>query len=254
MERKLQREAEYLLSPVRCESSSCDNPIPYKLKRTNRYCSSSCSARENNARRQHTTETKKKIALSLLEPLIQEGRVEIVDGRVFYKKTCSCCGKDFSSKTRRRKTCSVKCSRKQSRENTDLEKASRTGKAVIQRLMEEGRWQGWSGRGTRSYPEQWVEQALKDRGIHGFEMEKNVSRFSIDFAFTDLSLALEVDGKQHNYPKNRAHDERRDAFLASKGWTVFRMPWKSVKTPAGLAHMESQIEKFVAVWKERSKA
>lgn len=222
-EKKLQREAEYALSPVRCESSSCDNPIPYKLKRTNRYCSSSCSARENNARRQHTAETKKKIALSLLEPLIQEGRVEIVDGRVFYKKTCVCCGKAFSSKTRLRKTCSALCARRQRLENSDLEQARIKGKANIQRLMEEGRWKGWSGRGVRSYPEQWVEQALKARGVHGFEMEKNVSRFSLDFAFADLSLALEVDGKQHNYPKNKAHDERRDAFLVKKGWTVFRL-------------------------------
>jgi len=54
-----------------------------------------------------------------------------------------------------------------------------------------------------------------------FEWEKPVGRYLIDFALTDLRIALEVDG--HYWHRGLRDEAKRDSFLAKYGWRVIRI-------------------------------
>ena len=49
------------------------------------------------------------------------------------------------------------------------------------------------------------------------------SHWTIDIANPELMIAVEVDGGSHSSAKVRERDARKDEFLASKGWSVFRV-------------------------------
>ena len=54
-----------------------------------------------------------------------------------------------------------------------------------------------------------------------FEWEKSVGRYLIDFALTDLRIALEVDG--HYWHRGLRDEAKRDSFLTKYGWQVLRI-------------------------------
>jgi very-short-patch-repair endonuclease len=57
-----------------------------------------------------------------------------------------------------------------------------------------------------------------------------VNRYYIDFANPFKKIAIEVDGKIHQEAEVAAKDERRDEYLKSKGWAIYRIPgWKTYK-------------------------
>jgi very-short-patch-repair endonuclease len=47
--------------------------------------------------------------------------------------------------------------------------------------------------------------------------------YKIDLANPDLMIAIEVDGRSHCALERKAQDRRKDEFLASQGWSVFRL-------------------------------
>lgn len=91
-----------------CKCIQCEKKIEYD-KRTNKFCSKSCSATFNNKRKKHTFETKKKIAQSLSgKEYIERTVIDI---------TCKECGEIFTQEIKgtspHKKTfCSKSCSAK----------------------------------------------------------------------------------------------------------------------------------------------
>lgn len=80
-----------------------------------------------------------------------------------------------------------------------------------------------------SYPEKFFISVIKNHFDNKcYVMEHPVGKYSIDFAWVDLKLAIEIDGEQHDTPEAQEHDRIRDEFLASKGWKVKRIKWKDM--------------------------
>jgi very-short-patch-repair endonuclease len=48
-------------------------------------------------------------------------------------------------------------------------------------------------------------------------------RYILDFFCAERRLAIELDGGQHFEPAGGAYDQRRDAYLASRGVRVLRL-------------------------------
>jgi very-short-patch-repair endonuclease len=68
--------------------------------------------------------------------------------------------------------------------------------------------------------ERLMWRLLRDRRFAGIKFRRQVpiGPYIADFASIQHRLAVEVDGGQHG----GASDERRDAFLAARGWRVVR--------------------------------
>ena len=48
---------------------------------------------------------------------------------------------------------------------------------------------------------------------------------NVGFAFIDKKVALEIDGRTHDDVEIINKDKRKDNFLKSKGWQVYRIKW-----------------------------
>ena len=81
-----------------------------------------------------------------------------------------------------------------------------------------------------SYPEKFfmkvIEKEINDKNyIHEYPCIK----YSIDFAWADKKLAIEIDGEQHQrFEEYRERDKRKDKALAEEGWQVLRIAWKDM--------------------------
>jgi len=165
-----------------------------------------------------------------------------------FVNSCEICSEKFTTFRKKTKTCSTVCLRKLQVKNNEanLEIRIEAGKKTIERIMREGKWKGWSGKGEPSYPEKFIA-GLLDKASVEYVREHPVSRFSLDFAFMARKVALEVDGKQHEYPDRKAHDVARDDLLGTMGWKVFRLKWKPVNKQEGLDKVLEQFSDFMKV-------
>lgn len=55
------------------------------------------------------------------------------------------------------------------------------------------------------------------------EQQYRIGRFRVDFAWPDRMIVLEADGWHHRAPEGAAKDRRRDSWLRSQGWVIFRV-------------------------------
>jgi very-short-patch-repair endonuclease len=53
--------------------------------------------------------------------------------------------------------------------------------------------------------------------------EHKIGRFSADFAVPSVRVVIEVDGIHHLSPDVANKDIRKDVYLASEGWKVYRV-------------------------------
>ena len=53
--------------------------------------------------------------------------------------------------------------------------------------------------------------------------QHRVGNYRLDFAWPMQRIALEADGWHHRSPEGAERDARRDAWLRSQGWLVFRV-------------------------------
>lgn len=62
---------------------------------------------------------------------------------------------------------------------------------------------------------------VRDRRLNGYKFVRQlgIGPYFADFACRSAHLVVELDGGQHI---DSAHDRRRDAFLAARGWSVVR--------------------------------
>lgn len=84
-----------------------------------------------------------------------------------------------------------------------------------------------------SYPEKWFIKVLKNE--FGFEKDKDYKmefsfhRFSLDFAWPNEKICIEIDGEQHGrFQEQKKRDIEKDKLLKEEGWTELRKPWKEI--------------------------
>ena len=238
---KQRRISAYLAAPNRC--AECQLPLTYE-KRANQFCGRPCAAAVTNRNRVHSDATKAKLSAAVAAARANDTKV-----------ICAFCRCEYVPQNRKRKKyCSADCGRNAvsalmgTPEHRSI--LSAKGKVNVASQMAAGTWSGWAARNGPSYAESYVQQQLQEQGL-SFDVEYPVGRFSIDIAFPRLNLAIEVDGKQHEAPGQRAHDVARDELLAVKGWTVLRIKWHSIKSPSGLAKVTTQIAGAVAEVRQR---
>lgn len=80
-----------------------------------------------------------------------------------------------------------------------------------------------------SYAEKVFMNALKSSGITGWVYNYYHGIYAYDFAFPELKVDVEVDGKTHLQEDVVAKDKRRDEWSKSKGWKVIRFTGSEVK-------------------------
>ncbi|MBQ7836259.1 MAG: DUF559 domain-containing protein [Clostridia bacterium] len=60
--------------------------------------------------------------------------------------------------------------------------------------------------------------------------QKNIGNYIVDFFISSSKIAIEIDGRQHLMPDNKADDIERDNYLASLGIKVLRYSNKSINS------------------------
>lgn len=182
-----------------------------------RFCSRKCA----NSR-VRTEETKRRISESLHHHYGDKTRYCIECGAKLNRKTkgtlcCKCYKHDESYRS------------KQS--------------AISKKNMAIGKIKPWNSRNIKSYAERFWENVLSNNNIK-FEREKRVSGYFLDFVIG--AIDVEIDGKQHEYADRKESDEKRDAYLKSIGYYVYRIKWNEVNTEQGKAAMKRKIDDFVS--------
>ena len=88
-----------------------------------------------------------------------------------------------------------------------------------------------------SAAERVVIGLLRDAGVTGWEVGVPFGPWTIDVAFTEAKVAVEVDGWAWHVDVDRFRSDRRKGnALARAGWTVLRFTWHDlVRRPAYVA-------------------
>ena len=74
---------------------------------------------------------------------------------------------------------------------------------------------------TRAEGILWSKLRREQLGVK-FRRQFNIDHFIVDFYCHALKLIIELDGWQHGSPGNQEYDQRRDAYLRAKGYTMLR--------------------------------
>ncbi|MEE1611570.1 endonuclease domain-containing protein [Microvirga sp. CF3016] len=79
-------------------------------------------------------------------------------------------------------------------------------------------------RSTPTRAEALFWQQVRAGRFHGYKFKRQVpiTPYIVDFLCAEAKVIEELDGVPHDNPEQRAHDERRDAFLKSQGFRVMR--------------------------------
>ena len=74
-----------------------------------------------------------------------------------------------------------------------------------------------------------VGKALDVLGA-AYESQKVIGRCIVDYYLPEHNMVIECDGHYwHSLPKNKARDDRRDAWLRSQGYTVVRLTEEAIR-------------------------
>jgi len=76
-----------------------------------------------------------------------------------------------------------------------------------------------------SYPEKYFADVFEKEKIK-LDRYYRIGTYQLDFADVNKKIDIEVDGSQHRYdPRIVTHDIKRNNFMSSIGWRVFRVYW-----------------------------
>lgn len=90
----------------------------------------------------------------------------------------------------------------------------------------ENRWNN-----EHSWPETWFIHVLQNEfnmveNVH-YKTEMSFGRYSLDFAWSEQRLCIEIDGDQHErFEDYKARDIEKDKLLKENDWQVIRIKWK----------------------------
>lgn len=230
--RKQQKIDEYLVNPNFCENDNCKKVLSFEqAKGKTRFCCRSCS--NVVVKRLASDESRQKVSAKLTG--INRNKSE----RPKQEKVCPVCKQNFfiSYSKRNQKTCSFQCGKYLGARNAAKTKTAN------------GTHSGWHNRRMEpSYPEKYFISLFENEGIFGWEREVKIGKWFIDFAFADLKLAVEIDGRQHEDSDRKATDEKKDLFLKNLGWKVIRIQWRNPSTERGRNFLYPQIESLKTIF------
>jgi very-short-patch-repair endonuclease len=85
-------------------------------------------------------------------------------------------------------------------------------------------------RGEPTLAEERLWERLRDRQLLGlkFRRQVQIDGYIADFCCRELRLVVEVDGRVHETQEQAAHDENRDAYLRTRGYSILRLPNEDV--------------------------
>lgn len=82
---------------------------------------------------------------------------------------------------------------------------------------------------TPSYPEKFFMRVIENEfNDKNYQYEYNIGRYSIDFAWINKKLAIEIDGKQHELPECKERDIRKEKVLSRNGWKLLRIKFSDM--------------------------
>ena len=79
-----------------------------------------------------------------------------------------------------------------------------------------------------SYPEQWFMKVIESEFLNKkYIREYPFHKYSLDFAWPELKICIEIDGEQHQmFEEYKKRDLEKDELLKDEGWKELRIPWK----------------------------
>lgn len=100
-------------------------------------------------------------------------------------------------------------------------------KGRVKFLIEHPGQHGAFDKSKKTYLEEWFHDILIKYDLYDkYKIEYNYSLYPyfLDYAFIDLKLDVELDGKWHyTYESNILHDKKRNEDLIKQGWKIFRI-------------------------------
>ena len=209
-------------------------------RRSEKFCSSSCSATYNNQHRVLSEEAKRNISNAAREVAKKYFNVNKIKQDPIIK-ICPTCGKEFKVNASKKNQiyCSQKC--------VHASKEYRQKLANIQNeKVQSGTHKGWQSRNITSYPEQFWINVLNNNKIE-FTREVYVEKYFLDFVIVkgNIVIDLEIDGKQHEYKDRKESDKTRDEFLKNQSYVVYRIKWNEINSEKGKLQMKEKIDNFL---------
>lgn len=80
---------------------------------------------------------------------------------------------------------------------------------------------------TQSKTEKLLLDKQKEIGLNS-QPQFKIDKMTVDFAFPDVKVVVEIDGYYHNKIRQREADGNRDDYLQSQGWKIRRFPAEEV--------------------------
>lgn len=164
-------------------------------------------------------------------------------------RDCVHCGKKFETRKKlTRKFCSKSCGKKHNGHSPQTIEKLRN---IMLEKVKNGTHIGWKSRKGKepSYPEKFFMGVLDENAIK-YEHELPCGKYFIDFAIKEKMIALEIDGKQHQYEDRKKKDLEKDKYLIDNGWKVCRIQWKSINNLDGKIYIKEQINRFLQFYRD----
>lgn len=148
------------------------------------------------------------------------------------EKICPECNSKFKS---RNKYCSVECREKNKTHSEEVKrKLSNARKKFLKENPDKHHWKRKDK--FKSVPCEKLKGFLKESGINFVEeWQPLVNRFySIDIAFPDKKIGIEVNGNQH-YNRDgtlKEYYQKRHDEICNEGWTLYEIHYSQCHTPS----------------------
>lgn len=153
--------------------------------------------------------------------------------------TCEQCGKVMTEYYGSGRFCCRSCSNKY----TALHQSSEAKAKKLKKLKKASGW--LTRRNQESYAEAFWRKVLENNQIP-FEQEYKVNKPGPGCYFLDFLLPgnvdLEIDGHQHYEQSRKEHDKRRDEYLTSQGYIVYRIKYVN---PKNSLRVKEDIDRFL---------
>lgn len=166
-----------------------------------------------------------------------------MEANTIYKTLlCPKCGNEFTvEKSTRHKTCSDLC--RKSRTPEQLKKLSESRKKYLKENPDKHPWKNKSK--YISGPCEHFKNILKSKNIEFVEEYSPLltNFYSIDIAFPDIKVGIEINGNQH-YNKDKTladyYQERHDK-IESEGWMLYEIHYSKVYVSLFIEELLSKI-------------
>lgn len=199
-QRNQKKEKQYLKNPSKCDF--CQTLLPYP-KRTNKFCSRSCSAKFFNTDRKNVPLSK------VTKQKISKGVKIVSTQNPYLPKYCKvsfCVICNSVIRNKHLQSCSKNCTKEL------------ISSKIIERIKTNRRSN--YQRGKMSYLEEsfikWLQSNNIDlKYISEYTIKNHITNkwYFVDFYFPDINLVVELDGKQHEKPKHKEADILRDEYI-----------------------------------------